>query len=67
VFVRCHGADAKGMAYVAPSLTTYDDSLVGAVLHDGKKGNIGHMPSFSGRLNETQIKATATYLRSIGE
>ena len=28
-----------------------------AVLKDGKKGNIGSMPSFSGRLNETPRKS----------
>ena len=67
VCAGCHGMDGKGIEYVGPSLTTYDDSLISSVLHDGKKGNIGEMPSFTGRLNETQIKATASYLRSIGE
>jgi cytochrome c oxidase cbb3-type subunit 3 len=37
------------------------------VLKHGKKGMIGTMPSFEGRLSETQDKAVATYLRSIGE
>eukprot|EP01155_Anaeramoeba_flamelloides_P046768 Anaeramoba_flamelloidesc39943_g1_i1.p1 GENE.c39943_g1_i1~~c39943_g1_i1.p1 ORF type:complete len:298 (+),score=32.15 c39943_g1_i1:215-1108(+) len=67
VCAGCHGADGKGMAYVAPNLVSYDDSLVSSVLHDGKKANIGIMPSFNERLNETQIKAVANYLRSIGE
>ncbi|MFA9372543.1 c-type cytochrome [Poseidonibacter sp.] len=63
----CHGADGKGMPYVAPNIREYDDAIVSAVLKDGKKGNIGMMPSFDGRLNETQQKALAAYLRSLGE
>jgi cytochrome c oxidase cbb3-type subunit 3 len=63
----CHGDDGKGMEAVAPNIRAYDDALVMAVLKDGKKGAIGSMPSFSGRLNETQEKALASYLRSIGE
>jgi cytochrome c oxidase cbb3-type subunit 3 len=57
--------DGKGMAYVAPNIREYDDAIVMAVLKDGKKGNIGAMPSFEGRLNETQEKALASYLRSL--
>ncbi len=63
----CHGADGKGMAMVAPNIRDFDNALVMAVLKDGKKGKIGVMPSFAGRLNETQQKALATYLRSLGE
>ena len=61
----CHGEDGKGMEAVAPNIRAYDDALVMAVLKNGKVGAIGAMPSFSGRLNETQEKALATYLRSI--
>ena len=67
VCAGCHGADGKGMPYVAPNIREYDDALVTAVLKDGKKSNIGAMPSFDGRLNETQQKAVAAYLRSLGE
>ena len=63
----CHGIDGKGMAYVAPNIREYDDALVASVLQDGKKSNIGMMPSFEGRLNQTQQKALAAYLRSISE
>ena len=63
----CHGIDGNGMEYVAPNIRAYDDALVTAVLKDGKKSNIGEMPSFDGRLNETQQKALAAYLRSLGE
>ena len=55
------------MPYVAPNIREFDDALVLAVLKEGKKGNIGTMPSFAGRLNETQEKALAAYLRSLGE
>jgi cytochrome c oxidase cbb3-type subunit 3 len=61
----CHGADGKGMGGMAPNLVDYDDTLVLNVLIHGKKGNIGAMPSFKGRLNETQEKAVAAYIRSI--
>ena len=67
VCAGCHGVDGKGMPYVAPNIREYDDALVMAVLKDGKKSNIGAMPSFNGRLNETQQKALAAYLRSLGE
>ncbi|MEA3383964.1 MAG: c-type cytochrome [Campylobacterota bacterium] len=63
----CHGADGKGMSGMAPNLANYDDTLVLNVLKHGKKGNIGAMPNFEGRLTETQEKAVASYIRSIGE
>lgn len=67
VCAGCHGADGEGMDYVAPSLKTYTDSVITAVLDNGKKANIGTMPAFKGRLNETQYKALATYIRGLGE
>jgi len=63
----CHGENGEGMPFVAPNLKTYSDDLVKTVLTNGKKSAIGTMPSFKGRLSETQIKAVANYLRSIGE
>lgn len=63
----CHGVDGKGMGGMSPNLVEYDDTLVINVLKHGKKGMIGAMPNFDGRLTETQDKAVATYLRSIGE
>jgi cytochrome c oxidase cbb3-type subunit 3 len=63
----CHGENGEGMAYVAPNLKTYSDDLIKTVLTNGKKSSIGTMPSFKGRLSDTQIKAVATYLRSLGE
>jgi len=67
VCAGCHGADGKGIAYVGPSIVEYTDALVTSVLNNGKKGAIGMMPSFKGRLNPTQEKALATYIRSVGE
>jgi cytochrome c oxidase cbb3-type subunit 3 len=61
----CHGADGKGMNGMAPNLSGYDNTLVSHVLEKGKKGIIGTMPSFKGRLNETQVNAVASYLQSI--
>ena len=63
----CHGADAKGMNGMSPNLTAYTDTLIGKVLATGKKGKYGTMPSFNGRLTDTQIKAVSTYIRSLGE
>lgn len=67
VCAGCHGADGKGIAYVGPNIVEYTDALVTSVLNNGKKGAIGIMPSFKGRLNPTQEKALATYIRSLGE
>lgn len=67
VCAGCHGADGKGIAYVGPNIVDYTDALVTSVLNNGKKGAIGMMPSFKGRLNPTQEKALATYIRSLGE
>lgn len=63
----CHGADAKGMNGMAPDLTGYNNLLVTKVLQKGKQGMIGVMPSFKGRLTDTQEKALANYLRNLGE
>lgn len=60
-------ADGKGIAFVGPNIAEYDDAVITAVLTDGKKANIGIMPNFKGRLNATQEKALAAYIRSIGE
>jgi cytochrome c oxidase cbb3-type subunit 3 len=63
----CHNVDGTGIEGVGVNLKAYDDALVTAVLDHGKVGNIGIMPSFKGRLNDTQYKALASYLRSIEE
>lgn len=67
VCMGCHGADGKGIAFVGPNIKDYDDAIISSVLTDGKKADIGIMPNFKGRLNPTQEKAIAAYIRSIGE
>jgi len=61
----CHGPDGKGNNGMAPNLAEYDETVIKHVLENGKKGAIGTMPSFKGRLNETQQKAVAAFLSSI--
>ena len=63
----CHGENGEGMDFVAPNIKSYSDKVIATILKDGKKSTIGTMPSFDGRLSETQVKAVANYLRSIGE
>ena len=65
VCAGCHGADGLGNAGTAPNLIEYDDTLVKLVLENGKKGAIGGMPSFKGRLTPVQEKALATYINTI--
>ena len=62
----CHGADGKGMAYVAPSIAEFTPELVTTVLKHGKKAAIGQMPSFD-ILNEQQIKAVSAYITSLSK
>jgi cytochrome c oxidase cbb3-type subunit 3 len=60
----CHGVDGNGVVATFPALT----NLAGTVLlGNGKKGKIGTMPSFAGRLNDTQAKALNAYIYSLGE
>lgn len=64
----CHGPDGKGMGGMSPDLTQYGKpAFVASVLARGKKGNIGTMPSFKGRLTPIQEKAVGTYILSLGE
>jgi cytochrome c oxidase cbb3-type subunit 3 len=63
----CHGEDGMGMAGMAPDLSKYGTtSFVTGVLNSGKKGHIGTMPSFKGRLSNIQDEAVGTYILSIG-
>lgn len=65
----CHGADGKGMDGMAADLTTYgDEAFLAQVFVRGKKGAIGHMPSFrEPMISEVQRKALAAYLKTIRE
>ena len=62
----CHGADGRGMAYVAPNIREYTSELIVNVLTHGKKGAIGTMPSLE-RLNAKQKEAVAAYVISISK
>ena len=66
----CHGADAEGIDGKAQDLTDamYAGFPVEALEYSigaGKKGSIGTMPAFEGRLTATQIKAVATYVKTL--
>lgn len=65
VCISCHGLNGEGIPYIAPNIRIYSDELVSTVLNNGKKGVIGTMPYFGGKLSELQMKALATYIRSI--
>lgn len=60
----CHGADGKGMPYVAPDIASFTPQLVVNVLNHGKKGAIGAMPAFT-NLTEIQKEAVGAYIVSL--
>lgn len=62
----CHGADGKGMEFVAPNIAAFSPALVSTVLTHGKKGAIGVMPKFD-RLNDKQKEAVGAYVTSISK
>jgi len=62
----CHGADGKGMQYVAPNIRDWSEALVVNVLDNGKVGTIGTMPAMD-RLNKKQKEAVAAYVMSLKE
>ncbi len=62
----CHGADGKGMEFVAPNIAAYTPALVSTILTNGKKGHIGVMPKFD-RLNDKQKEAVGAYITSISK
>lgn len=65
----CHGEDGKGMSGNTPSLASYGSSeFVVDVLNRGKKGFIGHMPTFSkSTLSDVQKRAVGTYISSLSK
>ena len=62
----CHGASGEGMAYAGPKINGFDIATVSAVLKDGKKAQIGTMPSFN-RLNAKQVEAVSAYITDISK
>ena len=61
----CHGPDGSGIEGTGPNLRAFNTALVTNVLHHGKKGAIGKMPSFASHLNDKQIEAAAAYITSL--
>ncbi len=62
----CHGPDGKGMNGMAPDISEYGTpAFVEMVLDHGKKGFIGTMVTFKGRLTPIQEKAVGTYILSL--
>jgi cytochrome c oxidase subunit 2 len=60
----CHGADGKGQGGTAPSLVSYDATLLSHVLKHGKEGEIGTMPKFP-YVSDKDAAAIAEYLNKI--
>jgi cytochrome c oxidase cbb3-type subunit 3 len=61
----CHGADGKGMNGMAANIADYDEALITNVVKNGKKGALGTMPAFHDRMTPVQIKALATYIKTL--
>jgi len=57
----CHGEDGMGNSGTAPSLVSYDATLLRNVLNHGKKGMIGTMPQFP-YVSDEEVSAIAEYL-----
>jgi mono/diheme cytochrome c family protein len=59
---HCHGADARGDE--GPDLhgVTESDARIVSLIKDGKKGE---MPKFSTKLNDAEVQALVTFIRSL--
>lgn len=66
VCAACHGADGKGMPYVAPNIASFTPELIVNVLNHGKKGVIGTMPAFA-NLTDVQKEALGAYVTSLSK
>lgn len=64
----CHADDGSG--FVGPPLVGVHDRLsvpeIETVIADGRAGEAGSMPAWSGRYTDEEISAVAEYLRSFG-
>lgn len=65
----CHGEDGKGMGGLAPDLSKYGTrEFLVEVLNNGKKGNIGVMPSFKYmNFADPQKQALSDFINSLGK
>ncbi len=59
---HCHGTDARGDE--GPDLhgVTKSDARIASLIKDGKKGE---MPKFSTKLNDAEVQALVTFVRSL--
>jgi len=67
VCAGCHGPDGKGNGGTAPNIANFDEDLIVHVVQHGKVGAIGRMPAFHDRMTPVQLKALATYIKTLSE
>jgi len=67
VCAGCHGPDGKGMGGMAPNIAEFDEDLIVHVVQHGKKGALGTMPAFHDRMTPVQLKALASYIKTLSE
>jgi cytochrome c oxidase subunit 2 len=66
--VDCHRRNGKGLPGTFPAhdgnpFVTGDPKPVIATVLNGRKGNLGQMPSWKDKLDDTQVAAVVTYIR----
>ncbi len=64
----CHRLNGKGLPGTFPAMTktllsSGDPKPVIATVLNGRKGNLGRMPSWKDKLDDQQIAAVVTYIR----
>jgi mono/diheme cytochrome c family protein len=64
----CHGADGKGgkmgtRDFASPGVKAESDAQLAAIITKGK----GKMPSYDGKLKDTEIKDLVTYIRGLAK
>ena len=64
----CHGADGKGgkmgtKDFASPEVKSQTDAQLAEAITKGK----GKMPSYEGKLKDTEIKDLVTYIRSLAK
>jgi mono/diheme cytochrome c family protein len=65
---QCHRANGEGLPDTFPALNKNpfvlgDPKPVIATVLNGRKGNLGQMPSWKDKLDDQQIAAAVTYIR----
>jgi len=64
----CHGADGKGgkmgtRDFASPEVKAESDAQLAEIITKGK----GKMPSYDGKLKDTEIKDLVTYIRGLAK